>query len=311
MTSCTYRIISVTNPLSDEPPAPRPPKEGRSMQEMFDFLNAVTSYGIQTQALEASFRKRGNQIRKCHGCDKVQLDDYETLNRWGGTDMCGEWVNRPGRGICPYRHHRESDAEYYTRTGKEDIRRVGDYMAYIRYERVLTPVELRTCPYSIQTVGHWHAPKLGRTLRGTQVSLLKASPYMLKHELIQEFNRFHRLGPYVHLSHPCYLYWDFKAGTCQRYLDPMASDKSGNSRDASEPVRPSTVEPPVRSSTVEPPVLPAARIRGEEIEDAYPALGATGRSPSKDEPPAPLSTPVLSWAQRAGAETKPVRRTDL
>ena len=104
------------------------------MQDMFDFTNCVSAYGVFTKALEASFRKNGNPIRRCKSCDKVTLDDYEVLNCYGSTDLVGKWVNKDEDNICPFLHSGESDVEYFNRKGRPDDRKIQPYTAYLRYD---------------------------------------------------------------------------------------------------------------------------------------------------------------------------------
>jgi len=274
-----------------------------TMQDMFDFVNGVCAYGLHTGALEGSFRKRGNPIRRCNGCNKVYLNDYETLNRSGGTDLVGEWENLNATDICPYLHAHESDVEYYHRTGKRDDRRIQPYMAYLRYDRKLTPAELDVKKiigeqaeldaqmaaivampdlHSIRLVRDWREPRIGRS-HDVQITRLVSSSFVFKSVCIQDFNRLYRLGSYVHLSHPCYLHWDFSADICKRYLDPRKED------------------PPVarRSPPSPQKTKPKPLICGETVEDGYPTLGAKDSPSEVGSPSHASSSPKKrTWAQR-------------
>lgn len=240
-----------------------------SMDDMLVFIKGITSYGIDTGALEASMRKRGNPIRRCRGCDKVYFYDYEVLNRSGGTDMTGEWLNRDEKDICMYLHHGETHDEYYARTGTPDRRKIRGYTAYLRYDRELTAKEMEGCPWQIRKARDWKQPVLGITHYGAEISRMSASKYACERECIQEFNRLHRLGAYVHLSHHFNLYWDFTSGKCKRYLDPKRSTEDRDPEGSAPAVR----ETHRKSGAAPEKPKEKPLVAGETIESGYPTLG--------------------------------------
>ena len=239
-----------------------------SMKDMFAFVNSVTTFGTTTKALEGSFRKRGHHIRRCNGCSKVSLYDYEVLNNSGGTDLVGEWVNRDEADICPFLHAHETHNEYYARTGKKDERMVNAFTAYLHYNRRLSTEDLCASPCAIRQVKAWREPSLGRTHKGSLIPQLLSSKYLVEHELISQFNRLHRLGPYVHLSHPCSIYWNFTVGTCQRYLDPSRVVDRPKLTLFTEKEQVSTLEP---------------LICGEKVDEGFPSLNASPSIPQIEQ----------------------------
>lgn len=138
---------------------------------------------------------------------------------------------------------------------------------------------------SIRLTREWQESRMGRSHQGAKISDINSSSYIFEHEFILSFDHLYRLGTYVHLSHPFFLYWNFATNRCKRYLDQRSSDHTATHRPS-----------PTFSPKAE--VKPKPSICGETLDDGYPTLGGDTTSKPTTSPDHSIPIPTLTWAQR-------------